>query len=232
MTENLIFLPGMMCDERLFEPQIKHLSNSFDIVTADLTTQTTIAGIAKSVLDTVKFDNFSLCGLSMGGIVAFELMKQAPERIHKVALLNTTHWADAPKNKPIREKQIELVNAGKLRDVIIEQMKPNYLAKQNRDDTNLLNLLVEMAIDLGDEAFINQSLALMSRQDYTSILQDWAKPCLVLCGEEDELCPPERHMEMHGLIGNAVLEIISGAGHISTLEQTDEINLLLTNFFI
>ena len=144
--------------------------------------------------------------------------------------MDSNHHADAPERYDIRNRQIEDVRAGRLRDVIIDEMKPVYLAEENRGNQELLDLLVDMAMDVGAETFIAQSIALRERPDYTEALRAYAGPSLVLCGEKDNLCPPERHREMAGLLPDAELAFIPSAGHISTLENPDAVNTAMRNW--
>ncbi len=230
MKPGLVFLPGMMCDARLFAPQVKHFEGSFEVHVAPLSGADSLEAMAAAALARIPFERFSLAGLSMGGIAAMEMMAQASERIERVAILDSNHLADAAERRSIRQRQIADVKAGKLRQVIIEEMKPHYLAEANRGDAALLELLIEMAIDLGHRVFIEQSLALMKRRDYSDVLAAWEKPLLLLCGEEDALCPPERHRAMAALCPQAELKIIAGAGHISSLEQPEEVSRLMDSF--
>ncbi len=230
MRENLVLLPGMMCDARLFAPQVTHFERRYAVHVPRLVGADTIAGLARQVLDEITAERFVVAGLSMGGIVAMEMLAQAPERIDKAVLLDTNHLADAPERRAMRRRQIADVQAGHLRQVIVEEMKPLYLAEANRSDTALLDLLVAMALDLGEAAFVDQSRALAARRDYSAVLTSWPKPTLLIAGAEDALCPPERHQAMAALLPNATLEIVSGAGHITTLEQPDAINCLIDAF--
>ncbi len=230
MKPPLVLLPGMMCDERLFTPQLDYFCEKFDVHVSPLNEADNIGGMARNVLSDMPRRTFDVAGLSMGGIVAMELMAQCPERIDRVILMDTNHLADTNERKAVRKRQITDVQAGHLRDVIVEEMKPNYLAAQNRDNSQLLNLLVDMAIDQGRQAFVNQSNALMSRRDYSETLQSWRKPVLLICGAEDTLCTPDRHQEMADALDNARLELIPGAGHISTLEQPSAVNMKIDRF--
>ncbi|MEZ5800629.1 MAG: alpha/beta hydrolase [Nitratireductor sp.] len=142
-----------------------------------------------------------------------------PDRIERLALLDTNHLADAPGRFEIRNRQINDVRVGRLREVIVDEMKPVYLAKANRSNQPLLDLLVAMAMDCGANAFVAQSIALRDRDDQSATLAACKQPALVLCGAEDELCPLDRHREMAGLLENSELVIVPGAGHISTLEN-------------
>jgi len=228
----LIFIPGMMCDARLFAPQIEALAACFAMEVADIGGACDMAQLARCVLAKTRFERFAVCGLSMGGIVAMAMLQEAPERISRLALLDTNHHADARERYALRNRQIDDVRAGHLHRVIVDEMKPNYLARANRGNHALLTLLVDMAMDLGPAVFVNQSLALRDRPDYTSALSAYPGRALVMCGAEDQLCPPERHHEIAALMPSASLEIVAGAGHISTLEQPDTVTRLLSDFLM
>ncbi|MEM9128372.1 MAG: alpha/beta fold hydrolase [Pseudomonadota bacterium] len=213
----LVLIPGMMCDARLFSPQIKALSGLRDIYHASLARPGGISVTAQALLETAP-PSFALCGLSMGGIVAMEILRQAPERVDRIALLDTNPLAERDDVKQRRLPQMQAVRDGDLAVVMRDEMKPNYLAAgPNRRD--VLDLCMEMALDLGPEVFLQQSQALMDRSDQTQTLAKADLPALVLCGREDTLCPLARHEFMAELIPNARLEVIDDAGHLPTLEQ-------------
>ncbi|MEM5503010.1 alpha/beta fold hydrolase [Ahrensia kielensis] len=221
--ETLVFLPGMMCDERLFAPQVEAFRGQYDIVIPKLC-ETSIEEMARNVLSSISTQKFNLVGLSMGGIVAMEIMRQASHRILRLALLDTNHLADASENYANRNRQIKDIQNGKLRDVIVTEMKPHYLAEKNMGNKALLSVLIEMAMDVGGEVFIAQSTALRDRRSQIETLKAVHQPTLILCGDEDALCPPERHQQMATLISNGQMLSIKNAGHISTLEAPEEVN--------
>ena len=215
--EPLVFLPGMMCDIRLFEHQLIDLAADRVVTVATITQGTTIAEIAKSVLRDAP-TKFALAGLSMGGIVAMEILRLAPERLTKLALMDTNPLAETPQVAAGREPQIIKAKTGQMFEVIRDEMKPNYLAPgPHRMD--VLNLVMDMALKLGPYVFVRQSRALQRRLDQQETLRRTKLNTLVLCGEFDSLCPPKRHELMSQLIPNARLEVIKGAGHLPTLEQ-------------
>jgi len=217
VTLPLVLLPGMMCDARLFLPQVEALSARRTTVVADLTGAPTMAGLAAAALADLP-SRFALAGLSMGGIVAMEVVRQAPGRVARLALLDTNPRAELPGIRARREPQIGRVLAGGLARVMRDEMKPNYLAA-GPDRARILDLCMAMALALGPEAFVNQSLALRDRPDQQETLRRVAVPTLILCGRDDALCPLDRHELMAGLVPGARLAIIEGAGHLPTLEQ-------------
>jgi pimeloyl-ACP methyl ester carboxylesterase len=228
--ETLVMLPGMMCDERLFAPQIAALENDYHIIIPTLAGEASIEAMSRRILSDMPTLRFNLMGLSMGGILALAMLGLTPERVSRLALLDSTFKADAPERFDLRNRQIEDVKQGGLRAVITDEMKPNYLALCNRGNKVLLDLLIAMAMKLGEEAFISQSVALRDRTGQRGALETYQGPTLILCGAEDTLCPPALHREMASLAKNAIYCEIKNAGHISTLEHPDAVNSALVSW--
>ncbi|OED50243.1 alpha/beta hydrolase [Rhodobacteraceae bacterium (ex Bugula neritina AB1)] len=224
----LVLIPGMMCDARLFSPQIAALSGQRDLLLASLAHHGSIEAMAQAILQTAP-QRFALCGLSMGGIVAMEILRQAPQRVDRIALLDTNPLAEREEVKQRRLPQMQAVRAGRLAEVMRDEMKPNYLAPgPQRQD--VLDLCMEMALGLGSQVFLSQSRALMDRPDQTATLAQASLPALVLCGRQDVLCPLERHELMAELISSCRLEVIEDAGHLPTLEQPIETTAALVRW--
>lgn len=206
-----------MCDQRLFTPQIDAFDGDRAVHPVPISGHDSISALAAEVLSRAP-PRFALAGLSMGGIVAMEVMALAPERVERLALLDTNPLAEAPGTASRRGPQIEAVRQGRLRAVMRDEMKPNYLAETPRKD-EILDLCMAMAMDLGPEVFVRQSKALRSRADRRDTLRSVECPALVLCGRQDRLCPVGRHEMMRDLIPGGRLAIIEEAGHLPTLEQ-------------
>jgi pimeloyl-ACP methyl ester carboxylesterase len=213
-------VPGMMCDERIFSPQIEELSKNLEVTVADISNFSSVSELASDVLKKAP-KSFSLLGHSMGGIVAMEIYSQEPKRIEKLILMDTNPKAELDEVKLKREPQIREVNKGKLLEVMRDEMKPNYLA-ESENKRSVLNVCMDMALTLGPDVFINQSRALQSRLDQQNTIQSIKIPVLIMCGSEDKLCPVERHEMMHNMISDSDLIIINNAGHMPTLEQPRE----------
>lgn len=226
LQDPLILLPGMMCDARLFAPQIAAFSAERPVMTMPLAGEPTMTGLAKRVLEHAP-RRFALAGLSMGGIVAMEVIRLAPERVSRLALLDTNHLADPLDKGPIREAQVDKVRNGGLREVMSEEMKPNYLA-EGPALSEILGLCMEMADAVGSDGFADQSRALQHRPNQTDTLRNISVPSLILCGVDDQLCPVERHELMRDLIPQSHLVVVDGAGHLPTLEQPEQTNAALT----
>ncbi len=219
MPEPLVLLPGMMCDARLFGPQIADLSVDHCVTVAPITQGGRVEDIATLLLGRLP-ERFALAGLSMGGIVAMEILRRAPGRVSRLALLDTNPLAETPQTAAAREPQIVAARAGRLRDVMRDEMKPKYLA-DGPAQKDVLDLVMQMAETLGPEVFVRQSRALQRRPDQQATLRKCRLPTLVLCGAEDTLCPVKRHEFMAELIPQARLVVVEGAGHLPTLEQPD-----------
>lgn len=219
LSAPLVFLPGMMCDARLFAPQAAAFSSSRTIVHATLTRGRTMTEIAESVLRDAP-PHFALAGLSMGGIVAMECMRLAPERITRLALLDTNPLPETPETAALREPQIVAARAGRLDEVMREELKPRYLAP-GAGRAAVLGTVMEMARALGPDVFVRQSRALQKRPDQQATLRKIAVPTLVLCGRHDRLCDVRRHQFIRDLVPGATLEIVEEAGHLPTLEQPE-----------
>ena len=219
MNEPVVFLPGLMCDARLFGPQIAELSSDRAVMCAPISQGERIEEIASDLLDVLP-TKFALAGLSMGGIVAMEILRRAPERVTRIALMDTNPLPETPQAAAAREPQIIGARSGRLSEVMREEMKPNYLAP-GPQRVDVLNLVMDMAAIMGPEVFVRQSRALQRRRDQQSTLRKCKVPALVLCGEHDALCPVKRHVFMAEIIPYAELKVISNAGHLPTLENPD-----------
>jgi len=222
MKEPLLLLPGMMCDARIFTPQIATFSVDRPVMVAPLTGRTSFGELAEDILAHAP-PRFALAGLSMGGITAMEIIKQAPERITRLALMDTNPLAEPADRAAERDSQIERVRVGGLRSVIRDEMKPNYLT-DGPNKGRILDLCMAMAETLGAGVFADQSRALQQRPDQCDTLRAVRVPTLILCGEDDTLCPLERHEMMRDLISGARLAVIPGAGHLTILEQPERTN--------
>jgi len=226
----LLLLPGMMCDERMYAPQIEALKDIAECHVGHIGGAENMADIAAQVLAHAP-ENFSLVGLSMGGIVAMEIVRQAPERVTRLALMDTSPWAEEDDIKAARSPQIEAAHAGQLEQIMREIMVPRYFST-HKSHAQLDELCVDMALTLGKDVFVRQSLALKYRLDQQATLARFNKPCLVLMGEEDELCPLDRHERMVSLLFQVAFVNIPNAGHIPTLEQPAAVNAALKQWMV
>jgi pimeloyl-ACP methyl ester carboxylesterase len=211
-----VLLAGNMCDARLWTRDVRAVLPG--AVDADLTRDDTIAAMAERAL-AARAGTLLPVGFSMGGIVALAMAERAPERIAGLVLLDTNASADLPERAAARPRQQADVRAGALERVVVEELKPNYLAAANRGDAALLALLRDMALALGPEVFVRQSEALRTRPDLRHVLPALDAPVLLMCGAEDRLCPPEGHRALAADARAATLYVVPDAGHMLPLEQ-------------
>lgn len=228
--EPLLLLPGMMCDARIFAPQVATFSLSRAVMVAPLVGRTSIAELVQDIL-AVAPPKFALAGLSMGGIAAMDIVRQAPERVTRLALMDTNHLAEPAERAAVRDQQIDRVRNGGLRSVMRDEMKPNYLT-DGPNKERVLDLCMTMAEAMGADIFVDQTRALQGRPDQSETLRAIRVPTLILCGEDDTLCPLARHEAMHDLVSGSHLAVISGAGHLPTLEQPERTNMELNQWLI
>lgn len=223
----LVLLPGMMCDGRLFGPQIAAFG-ARALHLAPMTGADNVQALAAQILAHAP-PRFALAGVSMGGIVAMEVVAQAPDRVERLALLDTNPRAELPEVQARRTPQIARVMAGGLDSVMRDEMKPNYLT-DGPGRAVILDLCMDMALTLGPQVFADQSRALRDRPDQQATLRGVKVPTLILCGRGDVLCPVERHELMHSLISRSTLHIVENAGHLPTLEQPTETTAALARW--
>ena len=218
----LLLLPGLLCDRALWEPQIAALGDLADCRVADLTQADSMAGMAAGVLSTAP-DRFALAGLSMGGYVSLEIMRQAPARVLRLALLDTSARPDTPERIKQRKEQLSLCDQGEFVGVT-RRLLPSWIHPAHMQDEALVEAVTSMTRRVGRDAFCRQVTAIMNRRDSRPTLPDIGCPTLVLCGHEDEATPPELHREMAADIPNARLVIVPDCGHLSTMEQPERVN--------
>ncbi|MBC7478935.1 MAG: alpha/beta fold hydrolase [Pseudorhodobacter sp.] len=222
----LLLIPGMMCDARMWGDLPAALS--CPVHHSLPTGADTVEALAAQILHNAP-PQFALAGLSMGGIVAMEVLRQAPTRITRLALLDTNPLSEAPEVQARRQPQIASVENGGLATVMRDEMKPNYLAESPRKAA-ILDLCMDMALTLGPETFIHQSRALATRPDQTTALAAFHGPALVLMGEQDRLCPRPRHDLMHALMPQSRLVIVDQAAHLPPLENPTQTLAALTRW--
>lgn len=173
---------------------------------------------------------FILAGLSIGGIVALEMWRQDPSRIQALALLDTNPHADTSERKAARAVQLEYIKRGALNTLVEEILIPAYLSGRQQNDTEIRQCIHEMAHYLGPEAFVRHCRALDTRRDSMPTISRINVPSLVLCGEEDRVCPPAWHIAMAGQLPRGRLVMIPGVGHLSALENPEAVTTQLTSF--
>ena len=217
----ILLIPGLLGSARLYETQIPELWRFGPVTIADPTRDDSMTAIARRILVDAP-PRFALAGLSMGGYVAFEILRQAPARVARLALLDTTARPDTPEQSAARSEQVALAAAGRL-DEVVDTQFPRLVHPEHRGDARLRGTVRQMAQEVGAEAFARQQKANADRADSRPGLEAIRVPTLVLVGEGDQLTPPDRAGEMAQAIRGARLVTVPGSGHLSTLERPREV---------
>jgi pimeloyl-ACP methyl ester carboxylesterase len=225
---HLVLLPGLVNDSRLWQHQASGLADIAHVSVGDLTKGHTIAEMAAGVLASAPTGQFALAGLSMGGYIALEIMRQAPERILALALLDTSARPDTPTALENRSAAIEQAESNY--QAVIEELMPKQLHPVHMEDAEMVSMITDMAMSLGNKTFIRQQKAIAGRIDSLPFLHHIKCPTLVLCGREDAITPIGLHQEMVTEIEGSGLIIVDNCGHLSALEQPTRVNEALTQW--
>jgi len=224
----IVLIPGLTCSARLYAGQIPALWRFGPVTVADQTRDDSMAAIARRILAGAP-PRFALAGLSMGGYIAFEIMRQSPQRVAKLALLDTGARAEAPEQTERRKVVIALAKSGRYAEVP-EIAFPLYVHRNRHDNATLKQTVRMMAAETGVEAFLRQQQAIIGRPDSRPELGAIKCPTLVLVGDGDEATPPELAREIASAIGGARLVVIADCGHLSTLEQPEKVTAALVDW--
>jgi pimeloyl-ACP methyl ester carboxylesterase len=223
--QRLVLIPGLLCSPALYADQVASLTDVADIQVADHTRHDTMAAIATAILAKAP-PKFALAGLSMGGYLAFEIMRQAPERVTKLALLDTNALPDPPERASVRRALVAQADMTGIA-AVSAVLYPQWVHPSRANDTALAATVRTMAETIGITAYRRQTEAIISRADGRPILATIRVPTLVLCGREDAATPLAQSGEIaHGIPGSN-LEIIEHCGHLSTLEKPAEVTRAL-----
>ena len=227
MPRNLLLLPGLLCDARLWRDAAQGL-------VADLTQDDSIDAMATRALAAADSawgpqSRFAVAGLSMGGYVAFALWRLAGPRMTHLALLDTSARADTEEQRGRRQALMALSRLGQFKGVT-PRLLP-MLLHPSRLETPLAEEVMAMAERVGPAAFLRQQRAIMDRPDSLPTLPGITVPTLVACGAQDVLTPPDRHTEMAALIPGARLLQFAGCGHLPTMEAPAAVAAALASFF-
>ena len=227
MKHPLVLLPGLLCDAALWEPQLTDLAGVADFFVADFADQQSIEEMGAAVLRDSPWKEFALAGLSMGGYVAQEIVRQAPQRVKKLALLDTRSRSELPEETERRRALMQLAQSGGNFTPVTNRMLPFLVHESRVQDAPLVKVIREMAERTGIEAYIRQQNAIIARPDYRSMLPSIACPTLVLCGRQDKLTPLDNSEQMAAAIPGAKLVVVEECGHVSTLERPEEVNMAM-----
>lgn len=223
----LLFLPGFMCDARLFWHQIAEFSTERMVSVAPLLGDT-IEEMAEKVLAAAP-EKFCLIGHWLGGVVAMEMLRRAPDRITQIALIDVSPLPETPATAGLREPRIVRARTGRLDEVMLEEIPPGALAP-GAGSHDTLAMLLDMAEAQGAETFTRQSRALMRRPDQQRALRNTRVRAMLICGEYDTICPPRRHEFLAELMPHAEFRLILSAGHLAPLEQPEKVTQALRDW--
>ncbi|ARQ03181.1 alpha/beta hydrolase [Pseudorhodoplanes sinuspersici] len=215
----IVLIPGLACTARLYTGQMPALGTFGPITVADHRRADHVDTIARQILDNAP-RRFALAGLSMGGYIALAIMRIAPERVAKLALLDTGSRSDTPEQTERRKAQIAMAQNGQL-EAINDILWPLLVHAERKDDAALKAVVTEMSLMSGAEAFVRQQQAIMTRPDSRPFLPAITCPTLVLVGDGDQLTPPHLAEEMASLIPGSRHVVVRNCGHLSTLEQPE-----------
>ena len=223
---SLVLVPGLLCDAALWRGQVEDLADIAQPWVADVTRDDSMTAMARRVLAEAPAGRFALAGLSMGGYVAQAIMREAPERVERLALLDTAAMADTPEQTARRHGLIELAERGEFHGVT-PRLVPLFVHPDRLSDKPLTDAVMAMTERVGKDAFLRQQRAIMGRPDNRPNLPKINCQTLVLCGRQDQMTPLAWSEEIAALIPSAILEIIEDCGHLTTMERPWETSVAL-----
>ena len=223
--EPLLLIPGLMMDARAFWHQIITVSALRPVQVASLGALASVEEMAKAVLDHAP-PRFAVAGHWLGGLVAMEVLKRAPERVTRIALMDVNPLPENPQVAAAREPRLVGARAGRLAEMMLQEVPASTLAP-GPGLADVQAIMQDMADAMGVDAYLAQSRALVRRPDHQRTLRTARLPALVLCGEHDTLCPVRRHEFLAELMPHARFELIRNAGHLPMLEQPEAVTAAL-----
>ena len=227
MSRTLLLLPGLLCDDAVWEPQIQVLAGVVHCEVPDYRSLTSITAMAEHVLANAPSETFALAGHSMGGRVAFEVMRLAPQRVERLALLDTSYppLGEGVDGEDERSRRLALLATARRKGMrVMGRVWATGMVHPSRLDTPLFESILDMIERNTPDMFAAQIEALLGRPDAGRELSKIDCPTLILCGREDAWSPLRRHEEMHAAIRNSRLAVIEHCGHMSTMEKPAEVS--------
>jgi len=215
----LVLCPGLLNDARVFAPQISALGSRVDCMVVDLASHESLIAMASAALAQAPA-RFALLGFSMGGYVAFEILRRARERVTHLALLDTSARPDTPEQTAQRQAMLRLAQTGAFKGVT-PRLLPRLVHPARLDDPSVREPIFAMAASIGRDGFLRQQVAIMGRPDNRPLLSSVQVPTLVMCGREDQLTPPSLSQEIATAVPDAELVLIEDCGHVSPLERPE-----------
>ena len=223
--QTLVMLPGLLATRGVFQPQIDALSDIVDIVIPELWHHDSMAAMADAALAMAP-PRFALAGFSMGGYVAFEVMRRAAERVERLALIDTQATPDAAEATARRHGLMEQTKIGRFHGVQ-PSLLPLILHSSHIDNKAIVQPILDMALEVGAEGFVNETRATIARPDSRPLLVDIEVPTVVIVGRQDLTTPLVRAEEMAADISNSRLVVLEECGHMAPLEKPAEVTAAL-----
>lgn len=224
----IVFVPGLMCTGRIYAHQAEHLGQRHPVLLANHWSEPSMKEIAAQILRHAP-ERFALAGTSMGGYVAFEILRQAPTRVQRLIMMSTSAKPDAPERSAGRRQQVAAARSVGMRTGTLALFKM-LVHPARHEDFALQQLFIDMAEELGVDAFARQIDAIIGRVDSRPTLAEVTVPTLVIVGENDTLIPPDEAREIATGIKGAKLEILANCGHMTMVERPESVTKLLADF--
>jgi pimeloyl-ACP methyl ester carboxylesterase len=224
----VVLIPGLLLTPQLYAPQLEALWADAPVLLANHTRADSMAELSRGILAQAP-PRFALVGLSMGGYIAFEILRQAPERVARLALLDTAARPDTPDITAGRRTNMQLAQSGRLAEVV-DGLIPRLVHPSRVTDAPLLDVIRRMGAQVGVAGYLRQQAAIIARPDSRPMLKDIRCPTLVLVGDADQLTPPERAQEIAAGVRGAELVIVPECGHLSTLERPELVTRALRSW--
>ena len=221
----LLMLPGLLNTRRLFERQIADLADIVDVIVPELWHRDTMGAIAQDILDAAP-PSFALLGFSMGGYVAFEMFRRAPDRIERLALIDTQAARDPPETAARRRAFIEQTKLGRFHG-IHSTLLPQIIHPSRLEDAAVTQPILDMAKEIGGDGFVREQQAILGRADSRPLLVNIEVPAVVIVGRQDLTTPVHQAEQMATDIANARLVVLEECGHVSPLERPAEVSAAL-----
>ena len=218
----LVLLPGLLNTRRLFERQIADLADIADAIVPELWHYDSIGAMAQATLDAAP-ERFALGGFSMGGYVCFEILRRAPERVERLALMDTQAVPDTPEASARRRGFIEQTRLGRFHGVQ-PSLLPTIVHRSRLNDPAVVGPILDMAGEVGSDGFCREQTAMIARPDSRPLLVEVGVPTVVIVGRQDQATPLQRAEEMAADISHSQLVVIEDCGHMAPLEKPAEVS--------
>ena len=224
----LVLIPGLLNTGRVFAAQISGLADVADCMTTEPWHHDSIGAMAEAALATAP-PTFALAGFSMGGYIAFEIVRRAPQRVSRLALIDTQATPDSPESSARRRGLLEQTRIGRFHGVQ-RSLLPQLVHRRHVNDASITQPLFDMAAEIGAEGFVREQTAIMGRADNRPLLVEIEVPTVVIVGRQDQVTPLPRSEEMAADIANAQLAVIEECGHMAPLEKPAEVTAVLRSW--